>query len=315
MKYVSYIRNGLHSFGIWTKSRILDLPGAARAFGDTSMPDSLQEFLGDFAYYHRQAREIIDQVDPGRRPELFFPDGQVTFLPPLPDPRSFRLFYAFPEHTRSLSEHSDPGHLAERAKTPLYSYMHYSRILGPGEEMQPPAQTGQLDFELQIGVIVGRSGKDISRNEAPSYIAGYLILNDWTGRELETEEMKTGVGLSKSREFALSMGPALVTADQIPVDEESGKLNLSMSASVNGTPYSSGNTTDMGYSFVEMIAYASRNCLLRPGDVLSTGAVNSGSILSLGPDKYDWLVPGDTVQLQIEELGTLSNTIGASDSS
>jgi len=313
MKYVSFIRNDLHSIGIWHNGRIFDIPAAARAFGNTTMPNTMLALLDDFEYYHRQVRDMFSQSDPGRRPELFFPDGQASLLPPLPDPRSVRMFYSFPEHCQATAEYFDMPDLENRSDSPRFVRINHLALYGPGSEVPYPQETSHLDYEMQIGVVLGRQGRNIPVSTADDYIAGYVIINSWTARDIEREELQTGLGPGQSRDFALSLGPYLVTGDEVGEDTTETSMSLRMSASINGAQYSADNTADMAYSFQEMIHSVSKNSTVHPGEVLCSGASGTGSILSMGPDSYPWLEPADTIQLEIEKIGTLHNTIGASE--
>ncbi len=167
-----------------------------------------------------------------------------------------------------------------------------------------------LDYELEVACVIGRAGRDIAEEDAEEYIAGYTIMNDWSARDLQREEMSVGLGPAKGKDFATSLGPWLVTPDEL---EElalgDGRFNLTMAARVNGVERSRGNFRDIYYTFAQMIARASRDVTLHPGDVLGSGTVGTGCLLELTGGEGPWLAPGDLVELEVTGLGTLRNRI------
>ncbi|MBS1272319.1 MAG: hypothetical protein MAGBODY4_01460 [Candidatus Marinimicrobia bacterium] len=311
MKYISYQREGLHSIGIWHDDRIFDIPGAARSFGNTKMPNDMLDFLQDFEYNHRLVTEMFEQSSPTTRPELFFPDGQAEILAPVPFPRSLRDFYAFENHVKTARANRGLDMIDEWYDIPVFYFSNHQAVYGPNTEIPYPQSSEALDFELEIAAIIGRKGRDISAEDAEEYIAGYAIMNDWSARDVQREEMQVGLGPAKGKDFATSLGPYLVTQEELSTAEDGENYNITMTATVNGEQYSSGNWNTLYHSFARMIERASADCTLYPGDVIGSGTVGTGCILELGADEYGWLQPGDTVSLAIERLGTLTNTIGA----
>lgn len=192
---------------------------------------------------------------------------------------------------------------------PVFYFSNVGAIVGPEEPVRRPARTKALDFELEIACVIGRKGINIRKEEAESYIAGYTILNDWSARDIQREEVKVGLGPAKGKDFASSLGPYLVTPDELEDRRAANGYNLQMEARVNGKTVSSGNFKDIYYSFAEMIERASEDCTLYPGDIIGSGTVGTGCILELGPEVCPWLDEGDIVELEIERLGVLRNKI------
>jgi fumarylacetoacetate (FAA) hydrolase len=193
---------------------------------------------------------------------------------------------------------------------PAFYYSNPHVIYGPGDDVPYPSYTKNLDYELEVACVIGRGGINIPETEAVGHIAGYMIMNDWSARDVQVGEMKIGLGPAKAKDFATSLGPWLVTADELQDRKKSpGKFDLKMAAKVNGKQLSSGNMGRMHWTFPQMVARASQSVQLYPGDVFGSGTVGTGSLLELGPETHRWLAPGDVVELEIERLGVLRNKI------
>ena len=237
----------------------------------------------------------------------------VRLLAPCPV-RSFRDFYAFEQHVRNARRKRGLEMVPEWYEAPVFYFSNTAGIVGPGAEVRKPPDTHELDYELELGVVIGKEGGDIPVEEADSYIAGFTIINDWSARDLQRREMKVGLGPAKGKDFATSLGPYLVTPDgleeRVLPDRSRGKrYDLTMTASVNGREYSRGNARDMNWTFAELIARASRNTVLKPGDLIGSGTVGTGCIVEFPEGTYPWLQPGDIVRLEIEGLGVLENAV------
>jgi len=186
----------------------------------------------------------------------------------------------------------------------VFYFSNPNALVGHLQTVFYPEGTEELDFELELAVIIAKGGKNIAAEDAESYIAGYTIMNDWSARDWQRQEMKLGLGPAKGKDFATSLGPALVTSDVL------SDTGLTMTASINGKEVSRGNSADLTHSFAAMIERASRNAELLPGDVIGSGTVGTGCILELGAENVGgWLKRGDTVRLEIEGLGFLENKI------
>jgi fumarylacetoacetate (FAA) hydrolase len=196
-------------------------------------------------------------------------------------------------------------------EVPVFYFSNPASILGPDEPVWAPQGSQALDYELELACVIGRECRDVPADDrAMEVVAGFTIMNDWSARDLQRIEMSVGLGPSKGKDFATSLGPELVTFDELRDRYEKGRLNLDMSAAVNGRVLSRGNAASMHWTWPDLIAHASRDVRLRPGDVLGSGTVGTGCILELTPEAVGgWLKPGDVVELTIERLGTLRNPV------
>jgi len=234
----------------------------------------------------------------------------VTILAPIPHPPSIRDFYAFEEHVKAARARRGLEMAPEWYEFPAFYYSNPRAVLGPDEDVPVPSYTKALDFELEVACVIGKTGRDIPEAEAESYIAGYTIMNDWSARDVQEKEMKIGLGPAKAKDFATSIGPWLVTPDELEDRKKSpGKFRLEMAAKVNGKQLSRGSMDDMHWSFPQMIARASQSADLCPGEIFGSGTVGTGSILELGTEVNRWLLPGDTVELEVERLGILRSKV------
>ncbi|MFD2443983.1 fumarylacetoacetate hydrolase family protein [Bacillus sp. CGMCC 1.16607] len=235
--------------------------------------------------------------------------SEVKLMAPLPNPRSFRDFYAFEQHVKTARSNRGLEMIPEWYEIPVFYFSNHLVMKGPEELIERPKQCYWLDYELEIACIIGKEGRDILRDQADDYIFGYCILNDWSARDLQRKEMLVGLGPAKGKDFATSIGPYILTKDEL-LDAISGKgFNINMTAKVNGVLLSEGNMKDLFYSFGEMIERASDGVTLFPGEIIGSGTVGSGCILELGQEVHSWLEPGDLVELEIEKLGVLRNKI------
>ena len=202
--------------------------------------------------------------------------------------------------------------------SPAFFFGNRTAIYGHGDEVPQPISFW-LDYEIQVACVIGREGRNISAEEAGAYIAGFTILNDWCARDQEMHDLRAGYGPAKGRDFATSLGPTLVTPDELAryaVGEGAQcRYDLAMEVTINDHPVgglSMSNLRETHFSFAQMIERASADATLYPGDVLASGAANYGSLLALGGDAAlgRWLQAGDVVDLEVEGLGVLRNTIG-----
>jgi fumarylacetoacetate (FAA) hydrolase len=259
-----------------------------------------------------QFDDALSSLPEGVLDELRFSIADVQLLPPV-YPRSFRDFYAFEQHVMNARMKRGLEMVPEWYDAPVFYFSNTASIIGPNAPVHKPVETNELDYELEVAVVIGREGGDIPLEEADDYIAGFTILNDWSARDVQRREMKVGLGPAKGKDFATTTGPYLVTPDSLEgriVDRSRGnRYDLVMTASVNGQEYSRGNLRDMRWTFAELIAEASRNTILKPGDLIGSGTVGTGCITEFPDGTYPWLHPGDSVRLEVEPLGALENTV------
>jgi 2-keto-4-pentenoate hydratase/2-oxohepta-3-ene-1,7-dioic acid hydratase in catechol pathway len=234
----------------------------------------------------------------------------VTIRTPIPHPPTLRDFYAFEDHVKAARARRGLEMIPEWYEFPAFYYSNSTVIIGPDDNVPYPSYTKALDFELEIACVIGQPGENISESKAESHIAGYMIMNDWSARDIQQREMKIGLGPAKAKDFATSLGPWLVTRDELE-DRlvNPGKFRLEMTASVNKKQLSKSNMERMHWTFPQMIARASQSVELQAGDVFGSGTAGTGCILELGTEVHRWLQPGDVVELQVERLGTLTNKI------
>jgi fumarylacetoacetate (FAA) hydrolase len=243
--------------------------------------------------------------------------ASVRLRAPIEMPPSVRDFYAFEEHVKTARLNRGLSMIPEWYKFPTFYFSNNRAIYGPEEYIPYPRNSEALDFELEMACVIGKAGRDIKAEKAADYIAGYLILNDWSARDLQLEEMRIGLGPAKGKDFATSLGPCLVTPEELQ-DKRIGegpsqRLDLTMTARLNGKEISRGNFKDIYYTFCQMVERASMNVWLEPGDIIGSGTVGTGCLLELGDKRERWLQPGDVVELEIERIGVLRNTIVAQD--
>jgi fumarylacetoacetate (FAA) hydrolase len=254
-----------------------------------------------------KARQLLESNQPGMALSA------VTLLPPVPNPPTLRDFYAFEQHVKAARALRGQEMIPEWYEIPTFYFSNTSEMHGHDAPVPYPVGSHALDIELEIACIIGREGKDISIDEAAEYIAGYTIMNDWSARDFQLLEMQINLGPAKGKDFATSLGPWLVTPDELAVRRTGSgateRYDMTMVARVDGQEIARGNFNQIYYSFPQMIAYASRNARLRPGDVLGSGTVGTGCLLEIGTGVHPWFQRGETIELEIDGIGILRNTI------
>ncbi|MGQ0812686.1 MAG: fumarylacetoacetate hydrolase family protein [Nitrospiraceae bacterium] len=274
---------------------------------DAQVPATMLEFLEGGPSAMAAARRSLNHAV-GLGPSAQGPSGETIFyhsasvrvIAPVPNPPSLRDFIAFEDHIAATSKKRGQPIPPEWYKAPVYYKGNHRTIIGPDEELRWPLNTTKLDYELELACIIGRRGRDISEREAQEHIAGYTIMNDFSARDVQFQEMACRLGPAKGKDFATAIGPCLVTPDEI-LD-----LNaLEMIARVNGEVWSKGRFGTIHWSFPQMIAHVSRGETLYPGDLFGSGTVGGGCGLEL--DRY--LQPNDVVELEIQPIGMLKTHI------
>jgi fumarylacetoacetate (FAA) hydrolase len=247
-------------------------------------------------------------------------------LAPVPFPTSCRDGYAFRQHVAAARRNRRVEMIPEFDNYPVFYFTNHHSIKGPGEVYCMPDHFEKLDFELEVAIVICKPGKNIKAEEADEYIGGLMIMNDLSARTLQMQEMLLNLGPAKGKDFATTIGPWLTTLDELEPfevpckDGHVGKTwNLKMVCRVNDVQVSEGNLNDMDWTFAEIIERASYGVDLYPGDIIGSGTVGTGCFLELnGTGKLNdanyqeqWLQNGDAVDMEVDELGVLSNTIGA----
>ena len=229
------------------------------------------------------------------------------------NPRTFRDFYAFERHVATCRAKRGLQMVPAWYEQPVFYFSNPTSLVGHDAPVHAPVGSEELDYELELGLVIGKGGRDIRREDAWGHAAGFTIINDFSARDVQRREMAVGLGPAKGKDFATAVGPWLVTPDEFRdrIDAD-GRLNLGMVARVNGRELSRGNAADMYFTWPRIIEHASRDAELFPGDLLGSGTVGTGCILELGPENAGgWLKPGDVVELDIERIGVLRTPIVA----
>jgi len=232
---------------------------------------------------------------------------------PLPPVRTIRDFYAFEQHVLTCRRQRGLGMVPQWYEVPVFYFSNPHSVIGHGDEVVPPQETRELDFELEIAAVVGHEARDLPADDrALDCLLGFTIYDDFSARDLQRQEMAVGLGPAKGKDFANALGPAVVPFERLADRYADGRLRLCMEAAVNGRIVSRGDAGTMHWTWPQLLAHASRDATLYPGDVLGSGTVGGGCILELGPGSVGgWLVPGDVVTLSVERLGVLENRIAA----
>ena len=244
------------------------------------------------------------------------PLSDVRLLPPL-QPPTVRDFVTFEEHVEGVRRSVDgAAGVPERwYAAPTFYFTNPYAVYGPHDDIPMPPGSAVLDFELEVAAVIGKEGRDLTPEQARDHIVGYTIFNDWSARDLQSAEMKVGLGPCKGKDTATTLGPYLVTADELERHrDEDGFLRLGLTASVNGEVVGEDLLSNMSWTFEEMVAYASRGTWVRPGDVLGSGTCGNGGCLAelwgvRGRQDPPPLKPDDTVTLTVEGIGSVSNTV------
>ena len=322
MKLVTYVKEEREQLGVLIQDTIYDMEVL-----HPDLPNSMNLFLNYWEDYFpvAQAGEILlkEGTRTSNRGVLL---SEVQLMAPVPFPTSCRDGYAFRQHVAAARRNRKVEMIPEFDQYPIFYFTNHHSIQGPGEIRCMPDHFEKLDFELEAAIVISKHGRNIKAEEADEYIGGLMIMNDLSARRLQMEEMLLNLGPAKGKDFSTVIGPWLVTMDEleeyvVPCKENhTGKSwNLSMKCFVNGKQVSDGNLADMDWTFAEIIERASYGVDLYPGDVIGSGTVGTGCFLELnGTGKLNdtnyveqWLQPGDLVDMEIGQLGKLSNTIVA----
>ena len=297
MKFVTFSASGATARpGLWTEDGILPLPY-----------DSMLDLI--------KAGEKGLELARNTPHENLLSLSEIRLHAPIPRPQTLRDFYAFEQHVRTANQNRGREVPENWYKFPVFYFTNPNSIFGPDEEIPYPPYTQALDYELEIAAVIGTSGVDIQPEDAPKHIFGYTIFNDWSARDMQREEMGVHLGPAKGKDFASSLGPCIVTADEFS-GETAGKPGVhqaAMIARVNGEERSRGNFSDIYWSFGQIIARASESVMLYPGEVIGSGTVGTGCLLELTKAQGPWLQPGDKVELEIEGIGILKNKVSSRD--
>lgn len=247
---------------------------------------------------------------------LNMPLNKIELRAPIGHPPSVRDFYAFEQHVKTARANRGAEMIPDWYEVAVFYFTNHNAIVGPNDPVKRPKASKALDFELEIAAVIGKAGIDIPASQADEHIAGYMVMNDWSARDLQMKEMKMNLGPAKGKDFATTLGPYLATPDEllnkrIDRGDKGSVYDLQMIGRINGKETSRGNWKDMYFTFAQMIERASADVQLYPGDVIGSGTVGTGCLLELTKGQGPWLQLGDVVELEIERLGVIRNEVQA----
>jgi 2-keto-4-pentenoate hydratase/2-oxohepta-3-ene-1,7-dioic acid hydratase in catechol pathway len=242
------------------------------------------------------------------------PLTDARLLPPL-QPPTVRDYMTFESHVEGVARGYGDTVPEEWYAAPAFYFTNPYAMIGAHDDVPVPPGCGRFDFELEVAAVIGKAGRDLTPERARDHILGYTILNDWSARDLQGREMRVKLGPAKGKDTSTTLGPWLVTADELePHRNADGFLDLALTVAVNGETVGRDRLANMAWTFEEMAAYASRGTWIRPGDVLGSGTCGNGGCLAElwgrgGVLEPPPLVPGDTVTMTVEGIGTITNTV------
>lgn len=301
------------------------LPGA--------VPGRVGVLSGEMVHLLRGSHRLIDLLgDDGATlraagaAALADPDGVVALAgavlgAPIPEPPSIRDFMTFESHAAGTGRLFRPDRpiVEQWYAAPAFYFTNPAAVGGPYDDVPVPPGCQQLDFECEVAAVVGREGHDLDPDEATAHIAGYLLCNDWSARDLQFAESRVGLGPVKGKDSTTTLGPWLVTPDELEPHRQGTSFAVTLTAVVNGREIGRDRMDSMYWSFGEMLAYASRGTRLRPGDVLASGTCGGGCLAETW-GRLGWeaglaaappLQPGDVVEISATGLGSLRNRVVA----
>ncbi|GMM97655.1 fumarylacetoacetate hydrolase family protein [Microbacterium luteum] len=296
-RYARYIEHGIVHTGTVRHDRVHDLPLDADILALLQAPQA-------------QRNDVLLRGGKQQRKHV----SETTLLPPV-EPRAMRDFLVFEAHIAGMKK-NEPGDgtVPEQwYEAPAFLFMNPWSVVPTGADVPMPPFTQKLDFELEVAMIVKNTVRDVPLEEAHEHIAGFCILNDWSARDMQGNEMRVGLGPNKGKDFANTLGPWLTTPDELEQYREGDRYALEMSVAINGEVIGTDNLRNMSWSFEEMLVHASRDAWVGAGDVLATGTASQGA-LSERWARNGALTPpplqvGDVVTMTVEGLGTIENRI------
>lgn len=324
MKLVTYVREDVDQLAMLVNGTLYNMQDL-----HPELPSTMHMFLQMWEEVIDLATAIDARLKEGHSPRSNVhgvPFAGVQLLAPVPFPTSCRDGYAFRQHVAAARRNRKVDMIPEFDQYPIFYFTNHNAIQGPGDIFCMPDHFDKLDFELEAAVVICKRGRNITAAEADDYIGGYMIMNDMSARTLQMEEMKLNLGPAKGKDFSTVIGPMLVTPDELApylIPAKNGhtgnNFNLRMRCRVNGVQVSEGNMGDMDWTFAEIIERCAYGADILPGDVIGSGTVGTGCFLELnGTGKLNdpnypeqWLQPGDVVEMEIDGLGILTNTIVA----
>ena len=301
MHLVTYVRRespqAQGRVGVLVEGGVADLAHASSG----SLPATMQQLLelGGELGAHLAGLALSPVLD----------HADIRLLSPLPRPVSLRDFMAFEDHVRHTRELRGSKVPPAWYEMPVFYFSNHLAVIGPEDRVAAPPGCSKLDYEFEVAVVIGPGGRDIPEERAWEHVAGFTIMNDWSARDLQLAETAVGLGPAKGKDFATTLGPALVTIDELRPRIDGGQVTLEMVGRRNGEEFTRTNTAEIYHPVPRIIGRASRGVTLHPGEVIGLGTVPYGCLLELAEPR--WLVPGDVVELEVELLGSLRTEVAA----
>ncbi len=305
MKLITFNQGNTLNLGAVTEGGVIELNAH-----DNRIPDNMLEFLNGFTENLERAKVVMNSSPSSTRA------NGVNLLSPLPNPTSVRDGYAFRQHVATARRNRGVDMIPEFDEIPIFYFTNHHAVFGEGDFPVLEKHLEKLDFELECAAVIGKKGRNISAADADDYIAGFMIMNDLSARALQMHEMKLNLGPAKGKDFGSTFGPWLVTKDELEDKKvsspEGDRYDLTMKAFVNDIQVSEDTLANMTWTFAQIIERVSYGVDIFPGDIIGSGTCGTGCFLELNGSKItdnQWLKPGDTISLEIDRLGTLTNTI------
>lgn len=250
-----------------------------------------------------------------REPASVVALDEVRLRPPIPDPPSMRDFMTFEAHVAGTALLDGPDKLPTKVwyRQPIFYFSNPAAMFATGDDVPVPPGSRSFDFEMEVAAVVGRAGADLTVEEALDHVVGYMVLNDWSARDLQAREMRGRLGPAKGKDTATTIGPSLVTADELAAFASGPSFSLDMEVELNGETFGRDRLDNMAWSFAQLVAYSSRGTVLRPGDIIGSGTCGDGCIAEKwgreGLESQRSLQPGDVVTMRVEHLGEITNRV------
>ena len=298
MRFLTYRDDGDERVGVLDDDGVRPLPEGR----------TMVSLLADGTLRDEGRRALADAASVG-------PAESLDVCAPVPLPPTVRDFMTFERHVEGVARLAGPevGVAARWYEAPAFYFTNPYAIRGPRDDVPVPPGCTLFDLELEVAAVIGREGSNLTPEEADEHIAGYTILVDWSARDIQFTEMAVPLGPVKGKDTATTLGPLLVTPDELGAWRHATSYDLAMTVDVNGRRLGEDRLSSMAFSFGDMVAYASRGTKVMPGDVLGSGTAGGGCLAELwgrhGFDQHPPLAPGDVVTVSVEQLGTITSRI------
>jgi len=275
---------------------------------DSRLPNDMLTLIEGYDDYKPYIETGISSADP------ICKTSEAEFLSPLPNPRTIRDFVGFEEHAMNSGNHfgMDLSATVEVwRKAPGFYFSNSNSVVGPDEFILMHPNSRMFDFEFEFGFVIGKKGRDIAKDDAAGYIFGLTIFNDWSARDIQLSEMPLGAGAPLGKGYANTFGPVIVTKDEIDTylcKDDPLRYDIATKLTLNGNLLRENNLKTIYYTFADMIAWASRDTDLYPGDVFGSGTIGGGALAEY-PTDMPWLKAGDVIEMEAQGIGILMNKV------